>query len=1119
MRRENMEALAQEFALSADPAREPELPFKTGWVQEKSNQLSLLDCFFGHFQPEESLCVFYAKQVPFVEEFGRVIVGVGRVKHIGASVEYHYQSQGELKCVLWERLVQHSIRPGFADGFLMPYQEALAHAEENSAFDPATIAAFAPEDRLHEFSFASEHVTADGAIGSLLACARSLEQAAKHFGDSFTRQLRWIDRELTRLWKLRGPCPGLGAALNAFGVERGHFVAHHLASQLGANNNPWPLVEKTFANPAAVLPPSLQPCVNRTLSKAFRQLTKERRTLLELVSRFDLTGEQASSIFVAEERVKAGIAASDNDFIQNPYLLYELTRLNVEPVSVWTVDRGVFPPPAVREVHPLTKPSAVDGGTDARRIRALTIHALEEMGLAGNTLYPKADIIRTLREMALDPKCEVTGDTMNVAEEETFGDEIRLVQLGDTERAYQLSRFVEMGVRIRDGVNKRIAAPRHTISADWRKLLDEELKDAAQDELEERARQEKTAALRELAESRFGVLIGPAGTGKTTLLSVLCQQPDIRAGGVLLLAPTGKARVRLDELANDAGFKAQTLAQFLKGCGRYIGATQRYRISDAEKAAPGKTVIVDEASMLTEEMLGALLDALVGVQRLILVGDPQQLPPIGPGRPFVDIVKRLQPANVHTLFPRVAQGYAELTIRRRQTGAERADLRLAEWFSGRPLAPGEDDVLESIARSGGTPNVQFVRWQTADEFQTRLIEALTKELGLKSPDDHESFDLKLGAKPVNDYLYFNLGAAAQAEAWQILSPIRAWPHGVMQVNRYVHKKFKQGWLEFARWPGWKRKIPEPMGVEEIVYGDKVICVQNHGREAWDAGERKNVDGYLANGEIGVAVGQFRTANMTSAPWALKVEFSSQPGLQFDFTAKGDFGEEAQPRLELAYALTVHKAQGSEFDLVILILPNPCRLLSRELLYTALTRQRNRVVVLHQGSIADLHRFSQDAYSETAKRLTNLFGKPKPVEIKTTGQATPTFLEEKLIHRTARGEAVRSKSEVIIADHLANRGLVYRYEAPLSLGGETRFPDFTVEDSDTGITYYWEHCGMFYDAGYRERWETKLRWYRQNGILPFEQGGGSNGTLIVTKDDAAGGISSAKIAETVKSVFG
>jgi len=201
-------------------------------------------------------------------------------------------------------------------------------------------------------------------------------------------------------------------------------------------------------------------------------------------------------------------------------------------------------------------------------------------------------------------------------------------------------------------------------------------------------------------------------------------------------------------------------------------------------------------------------------------------------------------------------------------------LRLAEWFSGRPLAPGEDDVLEDVVKSGGTPNIQFVGWQTPDEFQKRLLEVLTKELNLKAANDAEGFDLKLGAKLSNEYLYFNLGAATQAEAWQILSPIRASPQGVAQVNRLIHKTFKKGTIEFARWPGWKRKIPEPMGLEEIVYGDKLICLKNHERNAWDTNAGENIEGYLANGEIGIAVGQFKTAKMTKAPWALKVEFAS-----------------------------------------------------------------------------------------------------------------------------------------------------------------------------------------------------------------------------------------------------
>ena len=111
-------------------------------------------------------------------------------------------------------------------------------------------------------------------------------------------------------------------------------------------------------------------------------------------------------------------------------------------------------------------------------------------------------------------------------------------------------------------------------------------------------------------------------------------------------------------------------------------------MSDRPKATGFGTVIIDEASMLTEDMLGALLDALQGVKRLILVGDPAQLPPIGAGRPFVDIIAKLRPPDYESLFPRVTMGYAELTIERRQIGDTRPDLRLARWFSGMPPSAG-----------------------------------------------------------------------------------------------------------------------------------------------------------------------------------------------------------------------------------------------------------------------------------------------------------------------------------------------------------------------------------------------------------------------------------------------
>lgn len=301
-----------------------------------------------------------------------------------------------------------------------------------------------------------------------------------------------------------------------------------------------------------------------------------------------------------------------------------------------------------------------------------------------------------------------------------------------------------------------------------------------------------------------------------------------------------------------------------------------------------------------------------------------------------------------------------------------------------------------------------------------------------------------------------------------------------------------------------------------MYGDKVINLVNT-NPALPWFRHRNVyprkdDAYIANGEIGMAVGFFRRNGLPDLRWKLEIEFSSQPGFKYDYTSR-DFSEEGNPVLELAYVLTVHKAQGSEFGKVFLVLPNRSRLLSRELLYTALTRQRDRVVILHQGPRMDLRRFSSDDQSETARRLTNLFIAPSPVVIE------GRFFEEHLIHRTARGEMVRSKSEVIIADHLTSRGVDYGYEQPLTVAGVTKYPDFTIEDMETGSNFYWEHCGMLHVPSYRRRWEEKLAWYRANGILPHDEGSGQRGTLIITRDEANGSIDSMKILRAISEVLG
>jgi hypothetical protein len=173
-----------------------------------------------------------------------------------------------------------------------------------------------------------------------------------------------------------------------------------------------------------------------------------------------------------------------------------------------------------------------------------------------------------------------------------------------------------------------------------------------------------------------------------------------------------------------------------------------------------------------------------------------------------------------------------------------------------------------------------------------------------------------------------------------------------------------------------------------------------------------------------------------------------------------------------------------------------------------------MVLLIQGDITDLRQYASNERSEAALRLTNLFRSPMPIVLKDGLKSR--FLDENLIHRSSRGEFMRSKSEVIIANVLHAKGVNYVYEQPLvGSDGKTRYPDFTIEDADSGDTYYWEHCGMLQQEAYRKRWEHKLNWYRAQDILPREEGGGNQGTLIITEDDPQGGIDSQHIYAIVQ----
>ncbi|RMD01090.1 RNA helicase [Clostridium autoethanogenum] len=1111
--KENTEYYSKLYNIKYNPDDEPQLKFKTTWVQEASNQKAIFDCFYNDVIPDQSLCVAYAKQVPFVEDSRRVVVAMGHVKKIIPAVEHAHTDEKPLRSMTWETMICHSIREDHEDGFVIPYQKMMEYAKEHPDFDISTVTVFAPDDAFAEFSYATEHVGYDAVIEVILSCIKAFQIINSCLDEDYSNVLAWLNARLAEVWKDRGAFPGLGAMFCSIEMPLGILIAKEIKEN--CKGDIWKYIDRVIDSPDDFLSKSLAENITPMVQKTWKALKGERKTLFHLLSRFSLTIQQAYVLFNRSERIKENIDCTDTEIIENPYVIYEKTRLKIDELymSVKKVDMAVFPVKSVQEKYPVHVPSALTSDNDERRIRALAISVLEDEALNGNTILPCELLVNKMQDLVIKPECKVTQDIFNAIYPFLKSEMIKR-EMADGTEYYKMKRFQEFDDIIEKRIGKRIKASKHEIQADWRKMIDDKFDHGIKKKIsenEERARQEKAAILDELAKSRISVLIGDAGTGKTTVLSVLCDESNIKAGGVLLLAPTGKARVRLMESMGEAGksFEAQTVAQFLARSKRFDWKSMRYKLSNYDYRDVPETVIIDESSMLTEEMFGALMQSLKSAKRIIFVGDPNQLPPIGSGRPFVDLVYILREKLPVGKFPKVCNCYGELTVLRRQKNEEeRMDVELSRLYTSSDKAPDED-VFSEIEKGNGSDHIEFVKWNTREELEEKLLTAIAKEIGMKDVDDQDGFDRSLGGNVTEKGTYFNFGKAELADKWQILAPVRNMPQGVMNINRLIHNKYRNHFVELSK-RGYNRKIPKMFGPENIVYGDKVINVVNVKKDAYP---EENALNYVANGEIGIAAGMF---GKKSAINFLHVEFSSQEGFSYSYD-KSDFDDESgTSNLELAYALTVHKSQGSQFKTVILVLAEPCKIISKELLYTALTRQEDKIIILYNDDPYHLFKFSSEEYSDIAKRFTDLFAdvyknrdgtsyKPQIVKVGNN------FYEEKLIHRTAKGELVRSKSEVIIANCLFHNGIEYQYEAELVLDGKVKRPDFTIQDEDTGETWYWEHCGMMRNPTYARRWEEKKKFYEKYGIKE-----GKN--LIVTYDNENGGLDSYEIENLVHDTF-
>jgi hypothetical protein len=1073
----------------------------SAWVMDGANQQAILKAFFEPIRARESLVFMYLKHSPLQEQStNRLLVGAARVTDVQLPPMWDSDGPSAFESSMWETIVSHSLRADQQAGVLLPYQRLVAL--QDHGVDVSAALAWAPEGRDVEFSYVTEHLSDDAALQAL-ASLRAAAEALPSLGlEVPASAMEWLDTQTARLWKLRGPTPGLAAVLAYLRIERPHTVARELIAAAG-DGDVWQLLETGFADPAA-LPATVQALVGRTVARVWAKRTDAEKDALRLLSGMDISPDQVELLLNGQVEVPFTV----EQLLGNAYLASVCTYGEPDHVPFSTVDRAFYPGEGA-DWEPLAgKIADFTDHQDERRVQALLVEVLETAGARGDTLLSQEEALLAASVYALERPPQLTTwtlDALGLDSDSLRGDNawpIIGLELAEGEPALKLARFEFTSQIIRSKIGELRDRPRFVPLSDPRALIDAALPAFhGGDEAEDRARAEKAAGLAELYASPLSVLIGPAGTGKTTLLKALVEL--IGGDRAVLLAPTGKARVQLATKVG-SGARTATLASFLSP-ERFDG--ERYLVRDEHTRVDADLVVIDEASMLTEEMLASALDAFRSIKRLVFVGDPRQLPPIGAGRPFVDLVNELRP-DMFQAQPRVGPSYVELRVPRRQVAqrassdqvtvaGRRADLELAAWFGDGDLGVDADQIWQELATEPDQETVRYESWGGRSIGQV-LTDALTAELGLTDVNNlkgvsaqEAAFALTYGGSINDGWLNWEVGAGQRAERWQILSPTRSRAFGTTEINRHIKRTYRRSELALAQHNNWSgTNIPGPIGPEQIVRGDKVMATQNDSRaKSWPKGSGLD---YVANGEIGVGIGRRRPG--TKKNLQLNVEYSSQPLAQYSYwpTSSEDV------KLELAWAVTVHKSQGSEFTLTFLVLPARTNV-SRELMYTALTRHRDRVVILHEGTLADLRELSQPWRSETARRLTNLFVAPRPVSGDWNKNGQPQRFDSRVMHVTASGVVVKSKNEVIVAsvlDEIAPGR--WAYETPLKgADGRTLHPDFTIQRPD-GTLVLWEHLGLMDDLEYARKWGLKKDWYSANGFLPHPQRG-ENGTLVWTDD--------------------
>ena len=539
------------------------------------------------------------------------------------------------------------------------------------------------------------------------------------------------------------------------------------------------------------------------------------------------------------------------------------------------------------------------------RIRSGLLYTLQQAGAEGNCYLPESVLLQKAGELLeLEPSL-MEPQLQNMAMDKKII--IKLPGAGETERKVYASvyYFAELNcAKMLHDLNISIQDEDY-LPAQERKIV--EKIETLEKELEIELDELQKKAVTESIKNGILILSGGPGTGKTTTINTIIRYFLSEEMDIFLAAPTGRAAKRMTETT---GYEARTIHRLLELSSAVSSETKTARFErNEENPLEADVIIIDEMSMVDIFLFQSLLKAVAVGTRLIMVGDVNQLPSVGPGQVLQDLLKS-------ECFPVVVLG----KIFRQ---AKESDIVL----NAHRIHAGQDIILDNKSK-----DFFFLERNNADVIYKHMIQLILEKL-----------------PP-----YVN----AQPYDIQVLTPMRKGRLGVETLNGILQKYLN---------PPSERKKEYTNGDILFREKDKVMQIKNNYQLEWEVVSRYGIpiDKGLGvfNGDIGI---------ITEIN-----EYSRSMVIEFDEHRRVTYSFDQLDEIELAYAVTIHKSQGSEYPAVIMpLLSGPRMLFNRNLLYTGVTRARSCVTILGSSTIVQEmvdNNYQNRRYTGLSERVKELFG--------------------------------------------------------------------------------------------------------------------------------------------------